>query len=88
MTGLNLKSFAFAGLLAAGALLMTVSGASATPAASGIAGSGVSDIIRDASQVTQVRRRGGHRRHRHRHGRRFRRGYYGGPYIGFGAPYY
>jgi len=88
MTGLNLKSFAFAGILAAGSLLMAVSGASATPAAGSIAGSGVSDIIREASQVTQVRRRGGHRRHRHRHGRRFRRGYYGGPYIGFGAPYY
>ena len=86
MTGLNLKSFAFAGILAAGSLLMAVSGASATPAAGSIAGSGVSDIIREASQVTQVRRRGGHRRHRH--GRRFRRGYYGGPYIGFGAPYY
>lgn len=86
MTRINLKSFACAGLLAAGALLIGVSGASATPAASGIAGAGISDIAREASQVTEVRRRGRRgRRHRHR-----RRRFYGGPFIGygFGSPYY
>ncbi len=85
MTGLNLRSFTLAGLVAAGALLMTASGASATPAAGSIAGSGISDIIRDASQVTKVRRRGHRGR---RHGRRFRHRYRSGPFIGFGAPYY
>jgi hypothetical protein len=68
-------------------LFMGMSGASATPAASGIASAGIADIAREASQVTEVRRRGRHRHRRHRH-RRHR--YYGGPFIGygFGRPYY
>jgi len=95
MTGLNLKAHACAGLLAAGALIMGVSGASATPAASGITGAGISDIAREASQVTEVRRgrRGRGRRHRgyrHRGYGRWGGGFYGGPYFGwgFGYPYY
>ena len=93
MTGINLKSFACAGLLAAGALFMGFTGVSATPAASGIASAGIADIAREASQVTEVRRRGRRgRRHRGRRHRGYRRnrGFYGGPYFGygFGVPYY
>lgn len=97
MTGAKFRSFAFAGLMVAGSLFMGISGASSTPAATGIAGSGFSDIAREASKVTDVRRRGGrwrggrrwHRGRRWRGGRRWRHGgFYGGPFIGFGAPYY
>ncbi len=83
MNGLNLKSMACAGLLAAGAFFASAGSAAATPAANGLASTFAPDILREASKVTQVHRR--KRRHRHRRWRR-----HGGPYIGFGFgyPYY
>jgi len=59
MAGVIFRNFAFAGLLAAGALIVGINGASATPAAGSIASSGLSDIVREASQITLVRRSGG-----------------------------
>ncbi len=59
-------------------LLLAPATASATPAASGLANSGIAGIATQANQVTKVhRRRLRHRRHR-------------GPsfYFGFGAPSY
>ncbi len=100
MTGANFRSFVFAGLLAAGSLLVGNNAASATPAASTIAGSGVSGMVREASQITRVRRggrggyrgggrgyRGGWRGYRGGWGR-YRGWYGGGPYFRFGAPYW
>ena len=77
----KLKSALFAAIVAAGTLFAATAPASASPAASGLATSGVAGIATDANQVTEVRRRGRHWRHR---------GYgYPGLYFGFGAaPYY
>ena len=99
MTGFSFRYFAFAGLLAAGSLIVSVSGASSTPVATGVASSGFADIARGASKITEVRRRGrglrrggrGWRRGGRgwrRGGRGWRRGFRGGPYLGFGAPFY
>lgn len=76
----NFKSAIVAVAFAAGTLLAISGPASATPAASGFAASGVAGIAADASQVTKVHRR--YRRH-YRH-------WGGGPsiYFGFGSPYY
>lgn len=86
MNGLNIKSMACAGLLAAGAFFVGAGSASATPAASGLASTAAPDITREASKVTQVHKR----KRRHRHRRRWRHRRFGGPYIGFGFgyPYY
>lgn len=79
----NFKSAFAAAAIAVGTLLAVSGPASATPAASGFATSGVAGIAADASQVTKVGRRHyrGHRRH-YRH--------WGGPsiYFGIGSPYY
>jgi hypothetical protein len=75
-----LKSAFAAAAIAAGTLLAVPGPASATPAASGLATSGIAGIAADASQVTKV----GHRHRSHR------RHWGGGPsfYFGLGSPYY
>ena len=79
----SFKSAFAAVTIAAGTLFAASGTASAMPAASGLATSGVAGIAADASQVTKVGRR-----HHHRHRRHYR--HWGGPsiYFGFGAPYY
>ncbi len=84
----NFKSVFAAAAIAAGTLLAMSGQASASPAASGFASSGVAGIAADASQVTKVgRRHYGHRRY-YGHRRHYR--HWGGPsiYFGIGSPYY
>lgn len=85
----KMKPALFAAILAMGALFAAPAPVSASPAASGLATSGVAGIAAEANQVTEVRRRGrgGYRHRGYRH-RGYRRGY-PGLYFGFGAaPFY